>query len=66
VGALGSFTSLEVELSRSGERDSGECAAVASLLRELPPGQATVRGLTIEQSQVLLRRLGDPSITAAA
>jgi hypothetical protein len=54
---FGPVSALIMDFSGLGEDGDTELALIASLLNSLPPGAATIRGLTMRQSQTLLEFL---------
>jgi hypothetical protein len=66
ISALGPFSSVTLDFSSVGESDATELARVATLLRSLPPGNFTLRGLSMRQSHMLLKRLSEAPDRVAA
>jgi hypothetical protein len=66
ISALGPFSCLTLDFSDVDEMGPAELALVAKLSSSLPPGKSTLRGLTMHQSQTLLKWLDEGPDRVAA
>jgi hypothetical protein len=66
ISTLGPFNSATLDISSAHARHDDEWVLIAKLVNSLPVGQSTVLGLTMGQSQELLKYLDEVPLSLAA